>query len=147
VADGLDEVKAKVLRGVGNENARRNEAGALFSIGSQFLLAARRAARIASRHGKPLPRPLWQNEAKKPRSLKRLQPGADGNRGKLARPNHRDQSGTALAATAWLILFRNPNATWLSRPHRFATNGNAFVAASVSRRNSSIVELSGSGAE
>ena len=41
------------------------------------------------RDRRPLPRPLWQNEAKKPRSLKRLQPGADGNRGKLARPNHR----------------------------------------------------------
>ena len=41
------------------------------------------------KRSKPLPRPLWQNEAKKPRSLKRLQPGADGNRGKRARPNHR----------------------------------------------------------
>src|SRR6516164_5572217 len=29
------------------------------------------------KRSKPLPRPLWQNEAKKPRSLKRLQPGAD----------------------------------------------------------------------
>ena len=43
----------------------------------------------AAKEIEALPRPLWQNEAKKPRSLKRLQPGADGNRGKLARPNHR----------------------------------------------------------
>ena len=39
------------------------------------------------RDRRPLPRPLWQNEAKKPRSLKRLQPGADREPGKASEAN------------------------------------------------------------
>src|SRR6516165_5319650 len=77
------------------------------------------------RDRRPLPRPLWQNEAKKPRSLKRLQPGADGNREKLARPNHRAPpspwvlrpiSGSACASPASMKSRRSARSLWISAP-------------------------------
>ena len=77
------------------------------------------------KRSKPLPRPLWQNEAKKPRSLKRLQPGADANRGKRAKPNHRAPpspfvlrpiSGSPCSFRASTRRRRSAGSSWISAP-------------------------------